>query len=802
MASNIRVNSNPTGNIHINANDERPRYAGYTITAERSQTEHGTLITAEDWRGITESMVYDGVGIETLVYNDDFTVTITLMDGRTFTTEDTVARGVDQAESAAEHALESQRAALASEEAAAESATQSSAAAGSALAYANRAETAATAASTYANRANASAESIDGILEAVTALEASTTQKANEARDYATQASGAASTATTKAAEAGQSASSAATDASRAENYKTDALNAKAAAETAADNAEASETSANASAVEASTYASNASASATASATSASEAEASAQAAAQSAATVYSLLPADTASGDIASFPDGANAIPMDYLKVQLEPIQDLHGYDKPWSGGAGKNKYNPANYIVGTASHYNLNVGEVLSQGGGASRATSTGENPIIVDVKANWTGVTYISDTIKSGQEYCLSFSLTATTSANCRVSIYYISDNYEVLYRYANYTTPQSILILLTPTEDCRVAVFVGSTTAQAVTVNNLQLELGSSATSYEPYSNICPISGHTEVVTHVSPTTSAEDGTTYTTPLGQTVYGGTLDIVSGELVVDRAMVDMGDLNWSYYGSVFYVNLTDKVSTLPSASDIRMMCSNYAVVPRQSVMSPSENGIIYEYAGGNPPYSRICVRDDSFNGNVADFKTASSGQTIVYELATPQTYQLTPQEVRTLLGTNNVWSDGVYHPLVKRYLKDNSWVGKYVNGVMYYVNNGYGYLHTDTFKDASVSCSHFAVKKFVPKPTDTSTPLADNGLYLTDDGSLYARYDAVEDADPTVSLQNWMNFVTSNNVYLTVPSYSDTASDSLEVELVYRADVALWVERKLHE
>lgn len=43
---------------------------------------------------------------------------------------------------------------------------------------------------------------------------------------------------------------------------------------------------------------------------------------------------------------------------------------------------------------------------------------------------------------------------------------------------------------------------------------QLELGTTATSYEPYK-----------------------GDTYTTVLGRTVYGGTLDVVSGVLTVDR-------------------------------------------------------------------------------------------------------------------------------------------------------------------------------------------------------------------------------------------------------------------------
>jgi hypothetical protein len=35
--------------------------------------------------------------------------------------------------------------------------------------------------------------------------------------------------------------------------------------------------------------------------------------------------------------------------------------------------------------------------------------------------------------------------------------------------------------------------------------------------------------------------------YSIPLGRTVYGGTLDVTTGELVVDRASVDLGSLEW---------------------------------------------------------------------------------------------------------------------------------------------------------------------------------------------------------------------------------------------------------------
>ena len=38
----------------------------------------------------------------------------------------------------------------------------------------------------------------------------------------------------------------------------------------------------------------------------------------------------DTASGGIASFPDGADGLPVKDLTVGIEPVQNLHGYDSP----------------------------------------------------------------------------------------------------------------------------------------------------------------------------------------------------------------------------------------------------------------------------------------------------------------------------------------------------------------------------------------------------------------------------------------------------------------------------------------
>ena len=52
-------------------------------------------------------------------------------------------------------------------------------------------------------------------------------------------------------------------------------------------------------------------------------------------------------------------------------------------------------------------------------------------------------------------------------------------------------------------------------------------------------------------------------------------------------------------------------------------------------------------------------IVIKDTDYT-DPATFKSAMSGQNIVYPLATPQTYQLTPTEVKTLLGDNNIFAD----------------------------------------------------------------------------------------------------------------------------------------------
>ena len=64
---------------------------------------------------------------------------------------------------------------------------------------------------------------------------------------------------------------------------------------------------------------------------------------------------------------------------------------------------------------------------------------------------------------------------------------------------------------------------------------------------------------------------------------------------------------------------------------------------------------HGYIASYNGETLPSTWISDRDVYASGT-----TPTTGAQVVYELAEPQTYQLTPQQIQTLVGQNNVWSE----------------------------------------------------------------------------------------------------------------------------------------------
>lgn len=141
---------------------------------------------------------------------------------------------------------------------------------------------------------------------------------------------------------------------------------------------------------------------------------------------------------DLLTFADPVGDVPLKEVVAHIKPVQDLHGYEYPW--GPGENK----NMIEVTDGSYA--AGDSL------------------------WSG----SLTLAAGT-YTLSGSNTTS-----QVAVLGIGSG----------TMPYTFTLT-------EATTITGIQAVQAGTFNNVQLEEGSSATSFVPYSNICPISGTDDI-----------------------------------------------------------------------------------------------------------------------------------------------------------------------------------------------------------------------------------------------------------------------------------------------------------------
>lgn len=201
-----------------------------------------------------------------------------------------------------------------------------------------------------------------------------------------------------------------------------------------------------------------------------------------------------------------------------------------------------------------------------------------------------------------------------------------------------------IICTVTDDdslTEIALIIndtGTSVSGTVTINNIQLEIGSTATPYEPY--------------------QAESYDIAFPSEAGTVYGGTLDVKSGVLTVDRAKCLIRDLVWSYvqtYNRMSSESIKSMVETPPSnAYPLNgLLCSAYRTGAATETGSAPINGTIAVSANLD-----LLIRDESFQ-SAETFLANMGDQTIIYPLATPITYQLTPHQLTLLKKYNYIMS-----------------------------------------------------------------------------------------------------------------------------------------------
>ena len=326
-------------------------------------------------------------------------------------------------------------------------------------------------------------------------------------------------------------------------------------------------------------------------------------------------MPHDTASGSIANFPDGA-AMPVRDLSVDIEPVQ----------AGSGDPSPDNVRPISGWTECKVTRTKNNLCSSGIGRWLWSNGVR------YANTSGAycgTNDKMPIKGGETYFLSFTNTESTNA-----IYINWFNGETFLETTAVWNANS-WTGTAPENANYVAITFSNASAYTgdPTVSNVMLNIGSTATAYEAY-----------------------QGQTYTIDLDGTRYGGTLDVTTGKLMVDRAMVDMGTLNWSSWEQGGSLIFNSHISAKMPVRDVPCISSQYAYNPAiVSSWSDLLNGQMTGQAGGDVVY----VRDTRYSSN-ADFKTGVSGVQLVYPLATPIEVDLDPVTIETLLGTNNIFAD----------------------------------------------------------------------------------------------------------------------------------------------
>lgn len=398
-------------------------------------------------------------------------------------------------------------------------------------------------------------------------------------------------------------------------------------------------------------------------------------------------------SGAVSSFNDGTD-LPLNKLKVSIEPVQDLHGYDAPWAGGAGKNK-SP------------VNSGEIKS-------------------------GDFVIFSTPLPSGNYAISFRATRTGSTSRQAQFIVYDENDTAYNSYGFDITTSRVERTLNATNGISRIYFysIGGSWGESqnftLTLTDFQVEDGNTATAYEPYSNICPISGWDEV-------NVTRDGKNLL-PYQLQWYNRPADLTSAKAFWVKAgtysisFTGSSATSWRWYIKAYNADKTevstagDEITSLPysstaqgyqSASNVTNKKLGFTVLKDcylafgirvgdgtatstftncQLEFGSSQteyeayNGNTYNvswqteagtvYGGTLDVVSGVLTVTNanivSYNGEIINEPwissmdvysagaTPTTGAQVVYPLTTPQTIQLTPIAVRSLIELNNIWAD----------------------------------------------------------------------------------------------------------------------------------------------
>lgn len=311
--------------------------------------------------------------------------------------------------------------------------------------------------------------------------------------------------------------------------------------------------------------------------------------------------------------------------EVSLSPIQSLNGYDSPWPAGGGKNKLAP--WITSQT----LNAVTWTANADGSAKASGT----------ASGSSQPFSPNIVLPNGSYIISGCPSGGSSSTYFIRVLAYNSGGTLVNNWSDYGSGATFTIDST-IDHIRVFASVnnGATAPSATWYPMIRLSSVSDAT-YAPYSNICPISGHTGAELNIGATYPTAVNTYSVTFTDQgTVYGGTVDFVTGKLKVTQAGKLGADFTWQY-NATYKIGYTYMAGKKPGRTNI--ISSAYKTVDKP--YSTMLNG---EISGALD--TGVNVKDDS-TSTLAEFQAAVANVQFVYELATPIEYTLSTQQLAAL-------------------------------------------------------------------------------------------------------------------------------------------------------
>lgn len=353
--------------------------------------------------------------------------------------------------------------------------------------------------------------------------------------------------------------------------------------------------------------------------------------------------PTDTASGSVASFSDGADGVPVKSLSVGIEAAQSGSGDPSP-------SNVRPIN---GWDSVKVYRSGENIW---GGQRVIDGVQHVLVTKPEPDTTNKT-ISFSASASVLDDINMTYNVRYKENTRYTFIITFKNESENYNYSNlrvYYTDNTYSVIPNASE-AQTKTTVVLTTTQGKTVRYLRKinQSGRTALYYDECAILEGVLTADDFVPYV--------GEVYDIDLPQTVYGGTLDVSTGELVIDHALVDLGTLTWSKATGNNYRNFNAVAADLDYNSTVPYVIADcYKSVAINAGATADGDNYIYSRSA-SATSNTISIKDTSkADMTIAEFKTAMSGHYAVYKMSTPQTLTLTPEQVTTLLGQNNIYAD----------------------------------------------------------------------------------------------------------------------------------------------